>query len=64
LNQRLDLFGSQCAKLILDVESQLAAVIEKLFALDVQRFRQLVNSHPLVVGQAMLLASIVHRAQG
>jgi hypothetical protein len=64
LNQRIDLFAGQCAELILDVESQLTAIIEKLFALDIQRFRQLIDSHTLVVGQAMLLASIVHRAQG
>ena len=50
--QCIDLFIGQCTELILDVESQLAAVVDQLFAVDIEHFGKLVDSHPLVGGQA------------
>jgi hypothetical protein len=55
---RPDLIAGEVAELILDVVPQLLAEVEKLFAFDVQLFRQLVDTLPFILCQAAPLLGV------
>ncbi len=53
--QSIDLILVQTRKLILDIEAHLLAVLQEVFAIDIQLSRQGINTHLLFLLQAELL---------